>query len=272
MTIRELNIGFIGAGNMNSAIIGGLIQSDFPAGQIMASDPNAENLADIHSEHDINITADNVATATFADLLVIGVKPNHVASVCEEIAAHLDKALVISVAAGITTTQISTSLRRREGIIRVMPNTPCLYQAGMVGLYASENVTEQQRQNVSEIFTSIAELEWFANEDLMDMVTALSGSGPAYFFHFAEAMITAAVEGGMSEAQAKHLVTQTMAGAASMLKQSPLSAAELRKAVTSPGGTTAAALETMYANDIARSLKEAIQAAEQRGKAMSKEN
>ena len=272
MSFNDLKIGFIGAGNMNSAIIGGLLNSAFSAEQIMASDPNTARLEELRADLGIQVTSDNADAARFADIVVLGVKPNYISVVCKQIKSTIADALVVSVAAGITSAQISRALGRASGIVRVMPNTPCLYQSGMVGLYADSGVDEQQRHYVTQLFDSIAELEWFADENEMDMVTALSGSGPAYFFHIAEAMISAAEAKGMSAAQAKHLVTQTMAGAATMLKESPLSAAELREAVTSPGGTTAAALETMYDGNLADILARAILAAEARGKAMSEDN
>ena len=272
MNFEELKLGFIGAGNMNKAILGGLVEHGFESRQIIVSNPSEAKLKALQVDYGINTSTDNQAACQFADIVILGVKPNLINKVCQEISAHIEHTLIISIAAGITTIQIRDALEGHHQIVRAMPNTPCLYGQGMVGLYANDSVNHEQRDYSTNIFSQIAQIAWFDNEENMDLVTAISGSGPAYFFYIAEAMIQAAESQGMKSEQAKLLVTETIAGAATMLQKSASSATELRRAVTSPGGTTAAALSVLQAKQMDQILAAAIQAAERRGKELAHEN
>lgn len=269
---KTIKIGFIGAGNMNSAIIGGLLSADYRPNQLIASDPNSDKLANLNMSLGIQVSQKNADVASKSDVLILGVKPNYVSQVCEEVATVAKDCLIVSVAAGIQVKQISAILGQEQPIIRVMPNTPCLIQKGAIGLYANDSVSSEQRDLVSGLFKTTGEIEWINDESQMDLVTALSGSGPAYFFYFAEAMIEAVIELGMSKKQATNLVYQTMTGSAAMLKSSDKDASELRTAVTSPGGTTAAALSSMREDEFKKSIRKAIEAAYLRGQELSKDN
>ena len=262
-------IGFLGAGNMNSAIIGGLINSHYDPSCIIAADLNKEKLDGLQSSYNIAITSDNQRLADEADIVIIGVKPNHVADVCQEIAPLSENALIISIAAGVPLVQLESYFSDEQAIIRVMPNTPCLITEGATGLCANQYTSDEQLSVANELFKTTGAVEVIADEEQMDLVTALSGSGPAYFFYIAEAMLAEALAQGMSEGQAQNLIFNTMSGAASMLKQSELSAQQLRRNVTSPGGTTAAALAELEERQVAQSFREAIKAAVRRGKELA---
>lgn len=266
---RMQTIGFVGAGNMNGAIIGGLINSGFDPANIKAADPNNEKLENLHATYGVSIAADNQSLAVESDILIIGVKPNHVTEVCAEIAPISQGKLIVSIAAGITLTQLESYFDEGQAVIRAMPNTPCLIAEGAIGLCANQKTTRDDIAIVSELFKTTGEVEIIADEQQMDLVTALSGSGPAYFFYIAEAMLAEAHAQGLSDEQAENLIYSTMSGAAKMLKQSELSAQQLRRNVTSPGGTTAAALATLEKQNVAMSFREAIRSAVKRGRELA---
>ena len=178
-------------------------------------------------------------------------------------------ALIISVAAGKPITTIATYFGANQAIIRAMPNTPSLVGKGATGICLNNNVSKEQALVAESIFATIGITEIIEDESLMDVVTALSGSGPAYFFYVVEAMLKEAQNQGMSEVQAKQLIYQTINGAAEMLQQSDISAAELRQKVTSPGGTTAAAIESLDDNSVSEAFQKAVAAAVQRGKELA---
>ena len=262
-------IGFIGAGNMNSAIIGGLIKSGEQPSNIIVSNPSPKKLEGLAKDYSIITTTDNIAVAQRADVIVLGVKPHFVETVCEEIAEVVKSALIISVAAGKPITNIASYFGVNQAIIRAMPNTPSLVGKGATGICLNNNVSKEQALMAESIFATIGITEIIEDESLMDVVTALSGSGPAYFFYVVEAMLKEAQNQGMSEVQAKQLIYQTINGAAEMLQQSDFSAAELRQKVTSPGGTTAAAIESLDDNSVSEALQKAVAAAVQRGKELA---
>ncbi len=237
---------FIGAGNMANSIIGGLIEQGYPAKYITACDPNQGSLDALSSRLGINTSTDNASACQQADVIVLAVKPQILKPVSEALQTVLDHRdllpLVISIAAGISSQQIQQWLKQDIAIVRCMPNTPALVQQGASGLYANEYTTDQQKQLAEQLLTAVGYTTWLDNEQLIDAVTAVSGSGPAYFFLLMEAMIDAGIKQGLSKESAAELTLQTALGAATLAKSSDVSVDELRRRVTSPGGTTEQAI------------------------------
>ena len=267
MDTNELSIGFIGGGNMAQAIIRGLLAAGHSAQRLHVADPSSEQQAAVRSlSSGINLQDDNAELAGLCDVLVLAVKPQILPDVAQALphAARPPSQLVISVAAGITMA----SLRRRFGnasrIVRVMPNTPALIGAGMSGLYAGNDLDSIARGWADYVMEATGDTLWVADESLIDAVTAISGSGPAYFFLIIEAMQDVARELGFDEQQARLLTTRTAAGAGLLAAASDESAATLRERVTSPGGTTAAALEQLEQSDIRAIFRKALIAARDR--------
>lgn len=260
-------ITFIGAGNMAQALIGGLVQAGHPADQIRVADPNEDQRRAVSEQFGAEAHDDNARAADGADVLMLAVKPQ----VMDTVLASVDKAirpdtLVISVAAGVTLAQLARGLNGHRRSVRAMPNTPALYGAGITGMAADDGVDATDRKRAEQILDTAGKTVWVNDEALMDVVTAISGSGPAYFFRFVELLTLAGTRAGLDQADAAALARQTAFGAGTMLAQSELDAAELRRRVTSPGGTTAAALDAFAANDFERVVDEAVQAAIQRGR------
>jgi len=260
-------ITFIGAGNIAQALIGGIIQSH-PNAHIIASDPSIEQLDKLPPE--IRREGNNVLAVKDADIIVLCVKPNLVKTVCENLQPLAQGRLFISVAAGITSTSMSEWLGEGTAIIRCMPNTPALIQAGMTGLFANKHVSHEQKTKAEEILGSVGQVQCFDQESELDIVTAISGSGPAYYFLFMEAMQKAGESMGLSPEIAKKLVLQTALGAAQMAQDSSLDTSQLRINVTSPGGTTEAALNSMQDSGIQNIIGNAIKAAHARSISLSK--
>ncbi|MEX0915818.1 MAG: pyrroline-5-carboxylate reductase, partial [Wenzhouxiangellaceae bacterium] len=201
------------------------------------------------------------------DVVVLAVKPQVIDKVAESIASALNaRCVVVSVAAGIPVARLRATLGADRAIVRVMPNTPALHGAGATGMFAADGCSEAQQNAARALFEAVGRVFEVADESLMDAVTAVSGSGPAYFFALAEALADAGRAAGLDEATAEGLAAQTAAGAGVMLGRGDTPAAELRRRVTSPGGTTAAALETLEHNDFARIIHAAVDAAVQRGR------
>jgi pyrroline-5-carboxylate reductase len=260
-------LAFMGAGNMAQAIIGGLVENGFNPADIWAADPVESQLMALNSTG-INTTADNLVAVSNADVVIISVKPDVVEPLAREIAMLTDGKLFISVAAGTTTASLSLWLEAQD-VIRCMPNTPSLVQRGMTGLFAATCVNEAQRQSADTILSSIGKTLWFDEESHLDAVTAISGSGPAYFFYIIEVMQLAAEAEGLSRQDGRQLVLQTALGAAEMALQSSDSAGLLRQKVTSPGGTTAAALAILESSGLQSTFAEAISAARKRSEELS---
>ncbi|PID44677.1 MAG: pyrroline-5-carboxylate reductase [Proteobacteria bacterium] len=261
---------FIGAGNMAGSIIGGLVKSDYPAEKITASDPTETNLARLAQKYGIHTCTSNPVASRQAEVLILCVKPQILQAVCEGLAPELTRSpLIISIAAGMDTHCIDTWLGGGHPVIRCMPNTPALVQQGATGMFANEQVTERQRAIASHIFSSVGLVEWVECEDRMHAVTALSGSGPAYFFLIMEALEDAAKKTGMPEQSARKLGIQTMLGAAAMAQQSNLSPGQLKQNVMSPGGTTEQAINTFEARGIREIVDSALHAAVQRSRELS---
>lgn len=265
-------ITFIGAGNMASSIISGLIKDGYPSNAICASKPNVEGSAELVQQFAINISQDNNASATWADVIVLAVKPQIMAVVCQamvDCGVDFSDKLVISIAAGISVKRLQSILGNNTAVIRAMPNTPALLQKGMTGLFASQQVSSGDKAFATELLQAVGETLWLDKESMIDAVIAASGSAPAYFFLFMEAMHAKAVQMGFTEEQAKLLVSQTALGSAQMVEQNPdISLATLRENVTSKGGATAAALNTFNELGLPETVAKAMQAAADRGAEM----
>ncbi len=259
-------LAFLGAGNIAQAIIGGLLEDGFSPDTIWAADPSEDQLKKIASKG-IHLTTDNAQAVREADVVVLSVKPDVVEPIATSISQEVQGKLCISVAAGVTTESLCTWLSINR-VIRCMPNTPALVQMGMTGLFATAAVTAEQKQLAESILAAIGEIRWFRTEADLDAVTAVSGSGPAYFFYVIEVMQLAAEKLGLSPDESKQLVLQTALGATNMASQSDLPIAELRRNVTSPGGTTEAALKEFFAADLEAIFLRALTAAKQRSEAL----
>ncbi|TQV74061.1 pyrroline-5-carboxylate reductase [Aliikangiella marina] len=270
----EATIGFIGAGNMASAIIAGLISANWPAHKIYASNPSLPKLERLTQKFNIKTTQSNQALAEQVDILVLAVKPQKLADVCSQIkSVDLSHKLIISVAAGWPIQRIEQNLQQQLAVVRTMPNTPAFVGEGASGLFANSRVNQQQKRITETIFNAIGTTSWIAAEAQMDTVTAIAGSSPAYFFLMMESMITAAVQAGMSEKTAFELITQAMKGAATLAQSTPNKSLEqLRKEVTSPGGTTAAAIASFKSNEFEDIVRKAVDASIQRGKELGQLN
>lgn len=266
-------IAFIGGGNMASSIIGGLAASGFKAANIWASDPVPESLQRLTQVAAVNTTSDNATAIKQADVLVLAVKPQIMKSVCESMAASVQarKPLIISIAAGIESASLETWLGGNLAIVRCMPNTPALVRCGATGLCANSAVDPRQRQRAEEILAAVGTVQWFEGESSLDAVTAVSGSGPAYFFLVMEAMQSAAESLGLSAEDAKALTLQTALGAATMAINSDVDAAELRRRVTSPKGTTEKAVAALEAGGLREIFQTAMNAAHDRSIELARE-
>lgn len=257
-------IAFIGAGNMAASLIGGLLAQGIPASHIRASDPGAEQRAKIASEHCIALFADNAEAILDADVIVLATKPQVLKDVCLALAPNLqDGQLLVSIAAGISCASLGNWLGARP-IVRCMPNTPALLRQGVSGLYANAEVNPAQRELAEQLLAAVGIALWLENEQQIDAVTAVSGSGPAYFFLLIEAMTAAGEQLGLPKAIAAQLTLQTALGAAHMAVASDVDAAELRRRVTSPNGTTEAAIKTFQAGGFAELVEQALSAAAKR--------
>ncbi len=263
-------IAFIGAGNMAKAIIGGLLAKNVDACDISASGPRLETLNKVATQFGIAVSTDNAQIAATADVVVLAVKPQMLKEVAVELAGSLGhKPLIISLAAGITTTSILNWLGAEQSIVRCMPNTPSQLREGASGLYANINVTPEQKELADTMLKAVGIVEWLPEESLINAVTAVSGSGPAYFFLVMEAMIDAGVAQGLTRECARELTLQTALGAAILAKQSNVDIAELRQRVTSPKGTTEQAIKSFENDEIRAMFSRAMQACANRAVELS---
>jgi pyrroline-5-carboxylate reductase len=264
--MENCTIAFIGCGNMSRSLIGGLIANNVKPEKLLATDPDKEQREAISEQFKITALADNNEAVTKADVIVLAVKPQIMHNVVSEIADNVKgtSKLIISIAAGVTLDSIVEWLDEKAAVIRVMPNTPALIQAGAAALHANEHASETQKNTAEAMMRSVGTAIWLETEDQMNAVTALSGSGPAYFFYFMEAMEKAAIDMGLSEEQARLLTIETAVGASKMALLSSYDPAELRKQVTSPGGTTEQALNTFIEGNLSELVKKAMEAAKQR--------
>ena len=269
--MSNTRIAFIGAGNMAASLIGGLRAKGLEAAHIRASDPGEETRARVSAEHGIEVFADNAQAIDGADVVVLAVKPQAMKTVCEAIRPSLKPGqLVVSIAAGITCASMNNWLGAQP-IVRCMPNTPALLRQGVSGLFATAQVTAEQRQQAQELLSAVGVALWLDEEQQLDAVTAVSGSGPAYFFLLIEAMTAAGVKLGLPADIAAQLTLQTALGAAHMAVSSDVDAAELRRRVTSPAGTTEAAIKSFQANGFEALVEKALGAAAHRSAEMAEQ-
>lgn len=262
-----MTIATIGAGNMARALIGGLLDRGHRREKLLAADPDAGSRAEVAERFGIETLADNAEAAGRAGLVILAVKPQVIDKVAESIANALHPdTIVVSVAAGTPIARLQRSLGEDRPIVRVMPNTPALYGSGATGLCASAACRDEQRNAARAVFEAVGSVFEIEDEDLMDAVTAVSGSGPAYFFALAEALAEAGIRAGMAPDVAAGLAAQTAAGAGAMLAAGEADAAELRRRVTSPGGTTEAALNALSEAGFGDIVGRAVEAAIARGR------
>ena len=272
-TKDQPRVAFISAGNMGGAILSGLIKQGFPAASLMATSRDLESLELLAKETGITITTDNQQAAAWADMLVLGVKPQVMQEVCLSLVEVVQekKPLILSIAAGLTSDLLLGWLGGNLPLVRSMPNTPSLLGAGVAGLYATARVNEQQRAWVEQITQAVGQAYWVEEEQQLDAVTAISGSGPAYYFLFTEALAVAGEKLGLSSELALELAKATAAGAGKMLVESEDLPAELRRKVTSPGGTTEQALKTFIEQGLPELVESAAQAAANRAAELAEE-
>ena len=266
------HIAFIGAGNMAGALIGGLIADGVPPGHLIATDPSADKCSALSAATGIRTLQDNGAAAAMADTLVLAVKPQILRQVAEALAATVQqrRPLVISIAAGIRCDSLQAWLGGDVALVRTMPNTPAIIQSGATVLYATPWVSSAQREQAESLMRAVGLAQWVDDESLMDAVTALSGSGPAYFFLVMEALEAAARDLGLAPETAHLLTLQTAFGAARMALESSDPPEVLRARVTSPGGTTERALDTLEDGGIRDLFRRALTAARDRSIELSR--
>ncbi len=259
-------ISFIGAGNMATSLIGGLLNDGWPCEQITISDPNKERREQIVSRYAVHSTDSNSIACSAADIVVLAVKPQVLKEVCTAIASQVQQQqpLVVSIAAGIRETDINRWLGGNSAIVRCMPNTPAMVSSGVSGLFANTDVNESQKNLAENILRSVGVTIWLNDESMLDSVTALSGSGPAYIFLVIEALQKSGVVLGLNESDARLLAIETTFGAAKMALESSEPVEVLRQQVTSPGGTTERALEVLQSGGLVKLFESALQAAKQR--------
>ena len=271
--LDDLRIAFIGGGNMARSLVGGLIDKGCKPGRITVAEPSPEQRALIAKRSPVRMSADGAAAASDADVLVFAVKPQVMQAAARSVAAAVQdkRPLIVSVAAGITSADLDRWLGGGQAIVRVMPNTPALLGTGAAGLYATPKVGAEQRRVAQALMEAVGQAHWIEDESLMDAVTAVSGSGPAYFFLLMECMEAAALELGLPADTARALILQTAAGAARMAQESGEAPGRLRKQVTSPNGTTAAALQVFEDGKFQALVNKALGAARDRGRQLARE-
>jgi pyrroline-5-carboxylate reductase len=269
-------IGFIGGGNMAASLIGGLLNSGITASEITVAEPDEKRRLALTEQFGINTTADNDDTLS-CEIIVLAVKPQLLKQVCQSLnttsaeTASKNRHLFISIAAGIRSSDINRWLKAGRAIVRCMPNTPALLQCGASGLYANEFVSESQKRQAETIMQAVGITIWVDDETLLNAVTAVSGSGPAYFFLMMEAMQQAGESLGLDADISKQLVLQTAFGAARMAIEGDSSASELRQMVTSKGGTTEQAILSFQSAGYNKIVLDALRAANDRSVSLADE-
>ncbi|QOR40458.1 pyrroline-5-carboxylate reductase [Billgrantia diversa] len=264
---------FIGAGNMAGAIIGGMIDNGHPATDITATSPSDDFLAPLRERLGIHTATDNAAAVADADIVVLAVKPQIMRDVCEGMRDTLQRQrpLIISVAAGLTAESLQAWMGGGLPLVRCMPNTPSLVGAGAAGLFATPEVSAEQRDQATALLEAVGLVEWVEEEGLLDAVTAVSGSAPAYFFLMFEAMEEAGVKLGLPAETARRLAMQTALGAARMAQGSEFPPDRLKRNVMSPGGTTERAIEHLEQAGLRRIMADAMEACAARAREMAEE-
>ncbi len=271
--MNQSTIAFIGGGNMARSLIGGLVADGYPPERIHVADPDAERRLALASDFGVTVTARNLEATEGASGLVLAVKPQVIRQVAEELAATVQRqgTVVISIAAGIREPDLNRWLGGEAAVVRTMPNTPSLVRSGATALYANARVSAEQKELAEALLRSVGVVQWLDEEALMDAVTAVSGSGPAYFFLLMELMEDAGTKLGLPRETARLLTLETALGAARMALESDDEPQTLRRRVTSPGGTTERAISTLEEGDIRDLLERAIRAAAKRAGELGKQ-
>lgn len=264
-------IAFVGGGNMAASMVGGLVDSGHPPELISAADPFPASLERLREIAPINLFADNAAAVRDADIIILAVKPQVMAEAASSVAPAVNagQPLVISIAAGVTIASLQKRLGAHAAIVRCMPNTPALLRCGASGMFANNNCSARQREFAEHVLAAVGVTCWVGEERELDAITALSGSGPAYFFLFMEAMIDAGEHLGLSRETATRLTLQTGLGAARMAVESAVELSELRRRVTSPGGTTERAVGRFEQQGLRVLVADAMRAAHERSVEMA---
>ena len=269
---NETDIGFIGAGNMAYALINGLLNNGYDSKNIKVSDPNDELLRKREAELNITTFTNNSSLVEVCDIIVFAVKPQALSEVCLELREKIKpNHLFISIVAGIRVNDINRWLGGNYPLVRTMPNTPALMQHGVTGLFQNELVNDEQMALVTTILSSVGDCFWVSEEKLIDAITAISGSGPAYFFLLMQSMTQAGMALGLDEKTAKELSVQTAFGASLMATKSGKDPKTLRTNVTSPNGTTQAAIESFQDQNFEGIVASATRAAFDRARELSTE-
>lgn len=271
MSIQNLKFAFIGGGNMASAILAGLKKAGVDLRTVLVIEHNEAARERLAKQFAITATNHPTEALKTVDVIVLAVKPQQFHTMAEQLHPYITQQLLLSVAAGIRLADLSQCFNGHTRIIRTMPNTPALIGAGMTGLAAPSNLSPADRLIAEKIAQAIGEYMWVENDDQIDALTTISGSGPAYVFYLIEAMEVAAKNMGLTEAQGKKLATATFIGAAQLAQNSTDSACELRRQVTSPNGTTYAALQVLETHAVQKAFQEALYAAQQRSIEMADE-
>lgn len=260
--LEKTNLAFLGSGNMAKSIVEGLLAQNFPRDQVWVAGRNPDKLASFE-KMEVNTTVKALDALPNADIVVLCVKPNQMVALCEEIKPALAKkpALIVSVAAGVSLPQLAARLGKEFSIVRAMPNTPCALGAGVIGLVANQNTSDNQKELAEALFRTTGLTFWQHNDDALNKVTALAGSGPAYVFLFMEALQNAAMNVGLTAQEADLMTKQTVLGAARMAIESDESTSKLRQEVTSKGGTTEAAISTLQESGFESIINDAFNAA-----------
>jgi len=271
--LEKPQVAFIGAGNMASSILGGLIEAGHPASKISASDPYPPSLENLQAIAPVRVSNSNEEAVKDADVIILAVKPQVMADACTSIAGALQAsgAVAISIAAGVTIDSLQRRLGAEVPVIRCMPNTPALLGCGASGLFASAQVSDTQKAFADSILGAVGVNSWVNTEQELDAITALSGSGPAYFFMFLESMIKVGIELGLEKDTANLLAKQTALGASRMALENDIDLEELRRRVTSPGGTTERAVASFEQGGLEDVVRKAMVACADRAKEMSRE-
>jgi len=265
------SIGFIGSGNMARSLVGGLIANGYDRKRLMCSDPNPDQRHGAEAALGVPVVGENREVVAASDVLVLAVKPQVLREVATDIGPGVQgkKPLVISVAAGIRSADLDRWLGGNVAIVRVMPNTAALIGSGASGLYANSRVSAGQRDLAETILRAVGVTVWVSDETQIDTVTAVSGSGPAYFFLVMEVLEQAAIRHGLDPRTARLLTLETAYGAAKMALEGQEEPSTLRRRVTSPGGTTERAVQALEQGDIARLFDNAVAAAIQRARELA---
>jgi pyrroline-5-carboxylate reductase len=267
---NKMNISFIGGGNMARAIIGGLKNNDFDMTAITVIDPDEEKRKQLAAEFNVQVNDSYVENDNIKlnHVIVLAVKPQQMKEVCTQLSHKISTQLIISIAAGIRTVDISRWLGNYPSIVRVMPNTPAQIQAGVSALFALPKVTQAQQSQASTILDAVGMTLWLNDEAKMDAVTAISGSGPAYVFYLIEALQDAAISLGMTAEESSMLAVQTFAGASLLASQSKTDIQTLRAQVTSKGGTTEQGILALETANIKNIILAAAKAAANKSKSL----